>query len=263
MAGFLYFIPQGASPADRGGLSYALGKSLESRKCLAGPDKNAGTMLADPARVPADLVGYYPERQTWRQIPGSTCWVGFTNDKPPTPTDLARAEQLRGHMVTLSDGNEWLIPVARALRETEGGEIINGGCVLPTMVDVNASGEWVVGVVHPKHAKLWDAACAWLPALTGAVEDAGQFTFDMADALDAALVALGTNYAVGKIEAAMLGLFDDQRVFGVLGAVIDLPTFAAWHKKKAAQQSQAAPAGSNIDAGPSADTADTGLVLQT
>jgi len=252
MAGFLYYVPKDGPKADLIHLGRIIDRARETRGIRGGPDNGNGTMVADPARVPADLLGYYPDRQTWRKAPGvANYWVGIINDKRPTPVDLARPDQLRGHPVKLGDGNEWLIPVARGLRETEAGEIVSVGCILPTRVDVDDEGNWISGVVQPIHANLWDVACRW-EQVFASTQSGEKVEFNFADGFDAALSALATNYAVDKTEAAMLGLFDDRCVYHVLGALIDMPVFAEWCKKKAMAEKterQAAPAGSNTSDG--------------
>ena len=55
---------------------------------------------------------------------------------------------------------------------------------------------------------------------------------EFADVNDAALLALATNYRVGKAEVVLLGLFDDRATVEILKALIDWPTISAWLKKK-------------------------------
>jgi hypothetical protein len=48
------------------------------------------------------------------------------------------------------------------------------------------------------------------------------------------LLSLSTNYKLGKAEVALLGIFSDIAVGGILNALIDWPTFVAWREKKMA-----------------------------
>lgn len=80
-----------------------------------GPDGQPGLLVLphsspDESRNP--LPGYHPQTQTWQQLPGSDCWIGWQTDNPPTPLDLARRSALLypGPAVELNDGQRWVIP---------------------------------------------------------------------------------------------------------------------------------------------------------
>ena len=76
MAGFLYYSPNPAITSletiRAAGFGYAFDAQPTAAPLLgAGPDGNAGVILADSRRVPPAQVGYYRDKQAWRQIPGS------------------------------------------------------------------------------------------------------------------------------------------------------------------------------------------------
>lgn len=59
-------------------------------------------------------IGYEPANQRWIDS-GEGYLIGFWNDSPCTPKDLARVSMFSGYSCTLSDGQEWQIPCARML----------------------------------------------------------------------------------------------------------------------------------------------------
>lgn len=276
MSGLLYYLPEctrAIKVADLGkiGLGYAFDSRLVPREVQRGPGGDRGVVVADPDRLPEHLLGFWPEKQTWLKIPGlpdgKEAWVGRHNDQPVRPPDLVRESVLPGHFVTLADGNDWLVPIARGIN-ADGDEPF-GYPNLPQTVGVDDAGAWTQGGVVPKYRRLWEIATAWWDAFAAAgpgpddvddvvVDDKRKVTieFDFPGVNDAALYALATNYRVGKAEVALLGLFDDRSTVEVLEALIDWPTVQAWIKKKVSETST--PDGSSTDAGPEASIPDTG-----
>jgi len=255
MAGLLYFLPG----ADRGikieqvrklGLGYAFEDRCTARGVSGGPGGAAGVVIADDGRVPPERIGYYPGRQRWRPIPKSEVQVGMYTDQPPGPEGLARSEQLPGHLVKLGDGGKWRIPVALAPM-TEDGQV-EPTIALPTLTDIDTAGEWILGGIAPNYEHLWLAACKWWNAKRGAEVDDGAAKFDGAALLDTALAALASNYRVGKIEVALLGLFDMAVAVRVCDALIDWPAVVEFLGKKEVA------GGSSIADGRPAEPADTG-----
>jgi hypothetical protein len=129
-----------------------------------------------------------------------------------------------------------MIPVARGFAESNG----NTGycCALPTTVGVDDEGNWSPGEVVARHAKLWAIAQQCWDSMRDSFQDEGagaseaRIAFDFADTHDAALLALSTNYRVGKVEVALLELFHDQCVGRILLAMVDFPTIVEWMNKK-------------------------------
>lgn len=264
MPGFLYFLPGPSQPSAAewraAGLGYAFDASCGGpavRGCTGGPGGQNGAILADP-RTPAEEVGYFPDRQTWRKlvspstshVPPATLYVGYS--ALPAPEHLARPEQLRGHWLTLLDERQWLIPVARAYTEEDGD--LRWFHNVPQVLELDDAGRWQPGRVTAKYAALWELACRWDEASMQAVlsatqEDAGPVTvaFDFQDTVDAAVQVLAANYRLGPTEASLLGILAPHLAREILNAVVDLPTRLAWAEKKTAGL---AAAGKSSSAGP-------------
>lgn len=67
--------------------------------------------------------GVHLDSQEWKPEQGQDpprYWVGWVKGAKPGPADLARKKQHPGTAVTLCDGNEWLIPLARQLPHVNG-----------------------------------------------------------------------------------------------------------------------------------------------
>lgn len=256
MPGFLYFLPGPSQPSAAewraAGLGYAFDASPAVRGCTGGPGGQNGAILADP-RTPAEEVGYFPDRQTWRQLhvprstvhrppstpacPPTAAYVGYS--ALPSPQDLARPEQLRGHWLTLLDERQWLVPVARAYTEEDGD--LRWFHNVPQVLELDDAGRWQPGRVTARYAALWELACRWDEASMQAVlsatqEDAGPVTvaFDFQDTVDAAVQVLAANYRLGPTEASLLGILAPHLAREILNAVVDLPTRLAWAEKKTA-----------------------------
>lgn len=243
--GLLYFVPgekrgMASNPTKIAelGIGHAFESTPTAAEVIGGPAGDGVILVADAAHV---RTGYYPHEQEWRKVPGSTAWVGRELDKPLESLSLARGKQFTGHFVTLADGKQWLVPVARQAFERDG-QLAGAGCALPRATSVDDEGNWIVGDVQPAYAALWAVAeRVWdqLVTQTTAAADEGvddadevHVSLSFGDLNDAALLALATNYRVGKAEVAMLGLFDTDCVIQVLRALVDLPTVDLFLKKK-------------------------------
>ncbi len=250
MAGLLYYVPDHSGQMTAGdackiGLTHAFGhlkdEGLQCNEAYNnGPDakdggSGAGTVIADP--LFSGKLGVYPDRQTWRKVPGSKAYVGYYTDDPPKPADVARVQVLPGHLVTLGDGQKWTVPIARGI--AEHGDNVMIGCTLPTAMAIDDDGNWKEGEVVPKYAALWKLAEQWWDtvvtasaAVEGAeISDVGLIV-ELAEQNDAALVALSANYRLGKAEVVLLGLFTSDTYGDILGALIDMPAMIAYHEKK-------------------------------
>lgn len=257
--GLLYFIPDktGQASAEElvaAGIRYAFDRHWVGRGVRRGPAGGGGLVIADDRRIPANRIVYQPEVQTWRRAAKGPGWVGRYTQESVEAQSVARDEMLRGHQVRLGDDQEWLIPVARAfIAEDNAAWYI----ALPEATDVDDEGNWVRGGVVQRYRELWEIAQRWWDAVHGAInaansqEDEQRVRFLFEELNDAALLALSTNYRVGRAEVGLLGLFDDQVPRTILNALVDMPTIEAWLKKKGA------PAGSTTDDGPAVDGPNT------
>ena len=240
MPGFMYFLPGITRPTAyqivEAGLAYAFPKeSLTTVDVTRGPDGERGIMVADETRVKASQIGYRPDSQIWRKVPGRSARVGCAAASLPGPSDLARDDMVPGFDVVLGDGNKWKIPVARSFTHR--------GAALPQAYGVDDDGNWITKGVIPKHEELWDYAVKWWDAVVAQKFDAReedeesgseskvqvQFEFDSGP--DAALCALKTNYVVDKIEVDMLGLFNQKTIVEALMTLVDWPTVEDLVKK--------------------------------
>ena len=258
MAGFLYYLPGatdgiGIKQVREAGLGYA----FDSDRCTCsgvmanGPDATGqGVVAADPGRVGS--IGLYPDKQTWRQIPGLGVWVGMDSDDRPRPEDLLRKLTLPGHAVELLDGNEWTCPIARSISETDGQ--LTWDYAVPRLSRLNDDGEFEAGGVVPQYAFLWDIACKFHDVRMGALEESDGktvvFTFNRLH--HKAVEALAANYVVGPAECDLLSLLTQEKAVEILDALIDEPARLELLKKITG-----APDGSTTDGGPSVDTQDT------
>lgn len=218
----LYYSPNTkmvtADAARRLGLGYAFESGgpacLEAHK---GPDGGHGCIFVFP-----DAAGDHPpihvtDRHEWIQLPGSGVYVGVDPDQLPTPESLARREQIDGHFVTLGDGCEWLVPVAR---------MISGATPLPRRLAWDGT-EWTPGDVMPKYRELFGAACRLWEVLSGG--DAAELT--LSTECDIAATALAINYRIGPAEISLMGLFSTQTEANIAKALIDWPALMELKKK--------------------------------
>jgi len=233
MCGFLYYAPGRKDRVSLDdlrslGLEYAFDAAPSCCGVQGGPDKSNGLVVADSRRTPSHLIRYYRDRQTWRQVPGSEAWAGFYTDDPPVPRDLLRPVTLRGHPVELGDGNTWVVPIARAM--VADGDTLVPVMAVPTISGVDDNGDWTQGDVAARYRPLWDVACHWWDTKVQAADQDAPVTF--AESHDAALVALATNYYVGKVEVALRGLFSWHAVTLILDATVDWPVILDFLEKK-------------------------------
>lgn len=241
MSGFAYFIESRAAINRAGlvelGLGYAFaGAPCAVRSTTSGPGDAPGVVVA----CEASDAGYFPGKQSWRRLRGpvnARIWIGQYDDRePPGPDWLRTPEQLPGHLVTLRDGRQWLVPCARQFADGEQRRAV------PARLDIDGDGRWISGDVLPEYSRLWHAAerfAEWF--LAG--DQAGALL--IGDLTDYAVAALSVHYRLGPVEAAMLGLFDDRGLAAreVMLAAIDWPTMQAWaesQKKATADQASAA-----------------------
>lgn len=235
MAGCLYYIPRfdrqiPFEEIRKAGLAYALDEKATACTVSNGPGGGGSGVVLAVGLFSGHRIGYFEAKQTWRRIPKSAAWVGFYTDAPPVPDDLVRDQPLPGGIVTLGDGNEWSVPIARANSVTDGQ--LSSAIALPSRVTIDDDGAWRNDGIVPRYAELWAAADGfWAAFVVPMAETDDQPELDGTVAYDWALSALQANYRVGKAEVAMLGLFDDVNVARILRILIDWDTIVQWQKK--------------------------------
>jgi len=141
-------------------------------------------------------------------------------------------------VVTLADGNEWLVPVARAFAQ---------GVRLPAAMRLGPNGE-ILYEILPRYmgfaarverfwAEFFEALSAE-PAAAGASgrEPSGSIT--ERELFDLAVEALGLNYLLGQWEVSHLGLLSTLALPIVLRAIIDVPTVERVMRERGAAAAQ-------------------------
>lgn len=229
---FLYFLPGiSDTAAAKKPASFGIGYAFDGPPVVApvpgnGPSGGSGMLLWN--RGTADVYGYYPDKQTWKRVPGSVAWLGWYTDAVPEPEHLGRKGALGGHAVELGDGNAWTCPAARHWEAGEAGTLVPA-IAAPHSYVANDEGVWTIGEVVPRYAALWAVAQRYFDLMQGANDD-GMDGFDFAGSNDAAIECIGTNYRIGKAEASALNLLNGGCVHQILEAAIDLPNFKALKK---------------------------------
>ena len=229
--------------ARAAGIEYALDGCVV-RHANTGPADVEGVFIANDKKIAAGRVGYFPDRQTWRRIPGSEVWLGWYTAEPPGPEDLLRPDAVDGLPVETLAGHRWMVPLARGYADTPG----NAGwyCALPQTLVRDDEGQWTAGEVVAKYRPLWDTACRWQDARDGVQpgED-GQAMVTFDNVIAAAVAVLAVNYHLSTAEVDLLGLLTTFEPARILDAAIDFEKQLEFAKKNAGQP----PENSSSDAG--------------
>lgn len=218
MAGFLYYLPKDG-PKDLAGLR-AVGfphvddVEMPGCGCVQGPDKLGGsvTKLRDIPGCDSATVGFYSEKQTWREILDGKVWLGWETENPPTPADLQRKRLVKGHAVTLADGNTWMMPVVRTLI---------GEAALSPILTTDSSGKVLRERVEPEFERIWDltkrmyAAVSAVPLDTSCIDDD--------EVVELLFLGMAINYRVSRWEVLNLGLLSASNMEPLTGAMMDIP----------------------------------------
>jgi hypothetical protein len=240
MTAFLYFVENLNKPValdDVGGLGlpYAFEETPQSSPISGRTPTGAhGMLIWNQQRLGEFMPAFNPDQQTWRKVPGrDDLHIGIYTDAPPTPATLRKTGGMAGEVVTLGDGKEWIAPRLA----TCGGD--NGFSPAYALVaDLDEQGNWISGgaSIEAHGLKgLFDRLYAVMPDPGGMSAGA---------ALDFACELLAINYAVSKVELAMLKVLKtDDSLFRILTIALDWDTFIDWSKKKIQELSPADSAG--------------------
>jgi hypothetical protein len=152
------------------------------------------------------------ESHTWHEGPGGALWVGIEGDIEPD--GLQRREVIDGHLVTLEDGNQWLIPVARSVVR---------GPAFPSALILGPKGE-VVRETLPRFREISVIAERVERMFFAQTEGDDSHDMDLDEGFAVAVAALAINYRIGPVEASALRLISDDSVRYILRALVDVPT---------------------------------------
>ena len=227
MPGFLYFLESGKT-IETAGLTYALDPNATvSRETTAGPGARGGIVVAHKG-TEAGNVRYDPTGQTWRKISDGV-YLGFDPANRPGPADLQRDEIIRGYPVTLADGNDWIIPLARIFPDGMAAKALPNGAI-PQALGLDDEGKLTkkplaeFAEICEFAERIWDIVRADAGLL-----DEGETVAPLedAEAWKIAVKALGVNYRVGGREVSALELLTTANVMALLQTFVDFPSFAA------------------------------------
>ena len=185
-----------------------------ARGHTAGPGGGSCVLVADE-RIGSKNLQYAPAEQTWVRSLDDKFWLGFYNDRPPTEADLKRELQVDGHLVELTSGQKWRIPLAR---------VFPAGTRLPQSMIMGPNGQ-VQFEIEPgfiefsgKAEQLWDDFLIQLKWAEGPEK----LTKD--DEWWLVTEALKLNYHVGADEVNALKLLSTRNFEEVIYAIVDVPT---------------------------------------
>ena len=224
MGQFLYLVPEQGGAATlikKYGLERRLSDSAPSRGCslgLAGgklhkTGEGCESEFDGLCMSLGEPLGVYLDDQVWEKVeePGALAfWLGYAREQKPGPIDLARQETVPGHWVTLGDGDEWIVPVARSFREDR--------VTLPHNMRMGPDGK-IVKSLKQEYRDLFDRASP----IADEIYNSGATTINDEVLFKLAVDGLSVNYRVGIAEVNLLGLLDTQTCLEVLKAMIDLP----------------------------------------
>ncbi len=187
-----------------------------------GPDGQHGLIVS----LSDEHIGYYKDKQVWKQEFGADYWVGMWTDpaKRPTPESLARENQIKGQWLRLADGHDWLFPMATYWEHDNQGDITPVR-TLPGRMIRNEFGRWTIGSVTERYRKLWNYACEfWGSYVSGAVDDT--------DIDDAVVECFKTNYRVNAAEIELLEVYEPHLREQAMWVLLDLDNYSTLIKKK-------------------------------
>ena len=157
-------------------------------------------------------LGVYLNQQRWVKGPDGKYWVGMFKESPPSPTELMRADALGGNPMVLKDGQEWVVPVALYAIDRMYG--------VPRILGITEEGEEVMEV-EGRYRPFFEMATQFLEDVMKKESDGSlESTVDMKEL---STLALTTNYHVGAIEVAMLGVLSDDVFFRVCTGTLNEP----------------------------------------
>lgn len=232
MPGPLFYVPGGLQGGNRLELLVKVGLGFLAKESVswtdiaaAGPDGGQGLVYTinsndQELRIdsPTNIEGC-DWQPAWideaNGLPAGRYWLGRVRGKPVPPASLARSRQFPGENLTLADGNEWLIPIARRLPMNHG---------------LDAQGRFS-RVPKPEHCDYFEQAERMLAEVFTAVES-DQDRVSIQDANSFAVKAIAKNYLVNRDVVAWLGLLDDECLGRITQIAIDLKNIIQYVREK-------------------------------
>lgn len=228
---FFLYLPQksGQSPDLLTDVGLAtLGPGWSFSDVLAnGPDGGHGVF----AKLRDEPRGVNLESQEWKAEQGQDpprYWIGWEKGRKPGPGDLARKKQHPGTLVRLSDGNEWLIPVAQQLPHVNG--IKPGGGFKRKL--------------KREYQAFWDQANEQHQQfLSGFIANGGQsWTWNHAEVWPFSCAALAQNYLLTPEIIDALELIEDDNHFDIVNACTEVRESAMALERHAQKKTNQHPA---------------------
>jgi hypothetical protein len=210
---------------ERHGLAYAFDDHIASSQPPSGGPMEAGrgSYVSRSDVHIGNLPGYQ-----WVPISESVLFGWKPGAEPST---YARPSQLPGELVTMADGNQWMVPTAYEWH------VIGDGPRMTTNLPRSwaySDNQWMPGDVLAKYSKLWSSAVEVANKYFGAAdkESAG---VTIADVFNMTALALQANYYVSPVECGLLGILSDTKevMSGVINAVFGMKRLEELEKKTA------------------------------
>jgi hypothetical protein len=173
-----------------------------------GPDGSAG-LLIDLLPQGDAKPSYDAAAQSWHRcakfgaLEAGRAWIGWPNDRRPTPETLKRRRQLPGAVTKLANGQEWRVPIAKQLPR------------LFHAPDNTAMAEVVAPHYRAFYNSAWDSLVEYMA-------NKGQGTSTPADTFDACVLALAMNYRVGRDLVGALGMLVNDDLEAIRAATCEL-----------------------------------------
>lgn len=202
MSHFLLYLPgatgQGPSVLEDVGLA-DFHAGAEWLDLGIGPDEGRGMLVAWRKPGTPHRLHFNITEQTWipanrdGDLPAGRYWIGFWNDAPPTPADLARPYQRKGRTHELADGQTWLFAEPGAL---------------PADLIQADDGTWKYELQRKYHAWYLESL-SWLDRIDPATE---VFRSSLEEMLPFLARALAINYRITPEVISHLRLFNTENV---------------------------------------------------
>ena len=230
MGGFIYAIPKITSINEKILADTGLDKVLKevvyfTREGLI-PQGQQGILIGGRG-IDSKQLYYKPDEQNWQRSLNEKYHIGLYVNEKPGPADLTRKEQIDGYEILLSDGNKWMIPLARAFP---------AGTSLPQSLIMGSDGKLTAELMpkflafSKKAEKLWNDFLK----IFGLEEGKPEMTIEQA--WDMTVEALNFNYHISTDEINILKLIDSKNIWEICKAVIDYPAIEEYLKKNSAEK---------------------------